>query len=77
MSFSILGMTVEPTMISVVVLAFTIGMCVPFKYGIERLRGFGRAGISKLPYKPPAEPEATVKGEDGQPRASDGKSQSK
>lgn len=58
MSFSILGITVEPTVVSLVILAFVLGMCVPFRYGIERLRGFGRAGISKLPYKPPEEPAA-------------------
>ena len=40
-------------MLAVVAVAFIGGMCVPFKYGIERLRGFGRALFSKLPYKPP------------------------
>lgn len=50
--FSVLGMTVQPAMISLFILAFIIGMCVPFKYGIERLRGFGRAALAKLPYKP-------------------------
>jgi hypothetical protein len=33
---------------------FISGMCVPFRYGVERLRGFGRAIISRLPYEPPA-----------------------
>ena len=50
--FSVLGMTVQPAMISLFILAFIIGMCVPFKYGIERLRGLGRAALAKLPYKP-------------------------
>ncbi|GAB7094095.1 hypothetical protein JCM30237_12470 [Halolamina litorea] len=53
--FSVLGITVQPAMVSLFILAFVIGMCVPFKYGIERLRGFGRAALSKLPYKPPEE----------------------
>jgi len=51
--FSVLGMTVQPAMVSVFLLAFIMGMCVPFKYGIERLRGFGRAALAKLPYKAP------------------------
>jgi len=50
--FSMLGMTVRPSMVSLFLLAFIMGMCVPFKYGIERLRGFGRAALAKLPYKP-------------------------
>jgi len=50
--FSVLGMTVQPAMVSLFLLAFIMGMCVPFKYGIERLRGFGRAALAKLPYKP-------------------------
>lgn len=41
MSISILGITVQPSVVSLVVLAFIIGMCIPFRYGIERLRGFG------------------------------------
>lgn len=53
--FSILGFTVQPAMISLFILAFVLGMCVPFRYGIERLRGFGRFGLAKIPYKPPEE----------------------
>ncbi len=53
--FSVLGMTVQPAMVSLFLLAFIMGMCVPFKYGIERLRGFGRAALAKMPYKPPRE----------------------
>ncbi len=52
--FSVLGMTVQPAMVSLFILAFIIGLCVPFKYGVERLRGFGRAALAKLPYKPAA-----------------------
>jgi len=63
MAFSVLGMTIQPTMVALFLLAFTLGMCVPFRYGIERLRGFGRAGLSKLPYKPP--PDA-LKGADSE-----------
>lgn len=55
--FSVLGMTVQPATISLFVLAFIIGLCVPFKYGVERLRGFGRAAVAKLPYKPPGDSE--------------------
>ncbi|QLG29460.1 hypothetical protein HUG10_09180 [Halorarum halophilum] len=50
---SILGTAVPAEWVAVVVLAFTAGMCVPFRYGIERLRGFGRVVIGKLPYAPP------------------------
>lgn len=53
--FSVLGMTVQPVTVSLFVLAFIIGLCVPFRYGIERLRGSGRAVLSKLPYKPARE----------------------
>lgn len=34
-------------------LGILIGMSVPFRYGVERLHGLGRWGLSKLPYKPP------------------------
>ncbi|MFC7069482.1 hypothetical protein [Halobaculum lipolyticum] len=61
MSIQILGMAVAETTIAVVLLAFVGGMCVPFRYGIERLRGFGRAVVSKLPYKPPADPGGDVR----------------
>jgi hypothetical protein len=67
--FSVLGMTIQPTMVALFILAFTLGMCVPFRYGIERLRGFGRAGLSKLPYKPPDDaPEGTDSGGNGKSR---------
>lgn len=54
--FNVLGMTVEPAIVSLFILAFIVGMYVPFQYGVERLRGFGRTALSKLPYKPPEEP---------------------
>jgi len=75
--FSVLGMTVRPAIVSLFLLAFIMGMCVPFKYGIERLRGFGRAALGKLPYKPPTEPEITVKGENDKSQGSDGRLKSK
>ncbi|WP_435062373.1 hypothetical protein [Halobaculum sp. EA56] len=56
MSIQILGMAVSEAGIAAVLVAFIGGMCVPFRYGIERLRGFGRAVVSRLPYKPPADP---------------------
>lgn len=36
------------------VLAFSAGAAVPSYYAMERMAGFGRAALSKLPYKPPA-----------------------
>lgn len=45
----------DPSILPVVLLAFVAGMCVPFRFGIERLRGFGRATLGKLPYEPPEE----------------------
>lgn len=35
------------------VLCLLAGMAVPTAYGIERLQGFGRAVVSKIPYRPP------------------------
>ncbi|MFC6952223.1 hypothetical protein [Halorubellus litoreus] len=34
-------------------LAFVLGLFVPFQFAMERLRGFGRHFVVKLPYKPP------------------------
>ena len=53
MSIELLGMTVPAEWIAFVLVAFIGGMCVPFRYGIERLRGFGRVVVGKLPYAPP------------------------
>jgi len=36
------------------ILAFLAGMAVPTRYGLLRLRGFGRMMASKIPAKPPA-----------------------
>jgi len=36
------------------ILAFLGGMAVPTRYGLLRLRGFGRMMASKIPAKPPA-----------------------
>lgn len=55
MAFTAFGLTIGIQTASLVALAFVAGMCVPFEYGIERLRGFGRAALSKLPYKPPTD----------------------
>ncbi|MCT9095285.1 hypothetical protein [Haloarchaeobius sp. HME9146] len=38
---------------SVVVLAFLAGAACPAYYAQERLRGFGRTILSRLPYAPP------------------------
>ena len=40
--------------LALVVLAFLAGATAPTYYAQERLRGFGRAVASRLPYKPPA-----------------------
>jgi|GEM_PF-1589179 hypothetical protein len=40
--------------LAAVVLAFLAGATAPTYYAQERLRGFGRAVASRLPYKPPA-----------------------
>jgi hypothetical protein len=37
-------------------LAFVMGLFVPFGYAMERIRGFGRHWVDKLPYKPPGDP---------------------
>jgi len=36
------------------VVMFVAGMAVPVRYGILRIRGFGRLMASKIPAKPPA-----------------------
>lgn len=32
---------------------YLAGLAVPTRYGLERLSGFGRRAVSKLPYEPP------------------------
>ncbi len=44
---------VDPTLL----LAFVMGLFVPFRFAMERLRGFGRHWVAKLPYKPPESEE--------------------
>jgi len=39
--------------LAAIVLAYVAGAATPFAYLIERLRGFGRASVAKLPYKSP------------------------
>lgn len=39
--------------VAAVVVAFMAGAACPAYYAQERLRGFGRAVISRLPYTPP------------------------
>lgn len=41
------------TTIAAVVLAFMVGAMAPVYYAQERFRGFGRAMLSQLPYRPP------------------------
>lgn len=57
MSMEILGYTVAVELLGVLVATFMAGLCVPYGFGIERLRGFGRWMLMKLPYEPPAEVE--------------------
>lgn len=41
------------TVMAAVVIAFFAGAMTPVYYAQERFRGFGRAMMSKLPYRPP------------------------
>lgn len=45
--------TIPPETLALVVTAFLAGACAPVYYSMERFRGFGRAMMSKLPYRPP------------------------
>lgn len=40
-------------MLAVAVFAFLVGATAPTYYAQERLRGFGRAMLDRLPYSPP------------------------
>jgi hypothetical protein len=31
-----------------------VGVCIPTSYAVEKLQGFGRAVMGRLPYEPPA-----------------------
>jgi len=39
--------------LAVAVTCFLAGACAPVYYSMERFRGFGRAMMTKLPYRPP------------------------
>ncbi|WP_159900725.1 hypothetical protein [Salinirussus salinus] len=58
--------TLPPDVSAGVVLAFLAGllagMTVPLRYGMERLAGFSRALLGRLPYEPPPgrEPEEAL-----------------
>jgi hypothetical protein len=41
------------SVVALVLLAFIAGLALPFRFALERLRGFGRWFVSKLPYRPP------------------------
>lgn len=45
--------TIPTEALAAVVVAFLAGAACPVYYAQERLRGFGRAMMSKLPYQPP------------------------
>lgn len=49
----IAGLSNSAPTLAVVLVAFLSGVMVPFPYAMERFRGFGRAMLSKLPYKSP------------------------
>jgi len=43
----------DPSLLGFALLAFLAGMAVPTRYGLERLAGFARWFVAKLPYEPP------------------------
>lgn len=45
----------DPSLLPVALTAFLAGLCIPFRYGVERARGFARAVLKRLPYEPPEE----------------------
>lgn len=40
---------IESDCVAVGIVAFVGGMAVPFRYGMERIRGFGRYVANRLP----------------------------
>lgn len=48
-----------PETVALAVVCILAGMTVPTSYGLERLNGFGRFVVSKLPYKAPPGREET------------------
>ncbi len=64
----------EPGTVALAVVCILAGMTVPTGYGLERLNGFGRFVVSKLPYKAPPgreESEAMAEAVDGDPAAAE------
>ena len=60
---------------ALIALGVLAGALAPTYYAAERLRGFGRAMVSRLPYEPPPgrDPEAAmVAAVDGETEADDG-----
>jgi len=51
--------TVPPKAAAAVVAAFLAGAACPAYYAQERFRGFGRAMLDRLPYRPPPGMEET------------------
>lgn len=49
----------NPQTVALAVVCILAGMTVPTRYGVERLEGFGRSIVSKLPYRPPPGQDAT------------------
>jgi len=43
----------QPATVALAVVCILAGMTVPTRYGVERLEGFGRFVVAKLPYKSP------------------------
>lgn len=43
----------DPATVSLAMFFLLVGLAVPTRYGIERVNGFGRAMVSRLPYQPP------------------------
>lgn len=48
------GLEIPLDVLALLLVAYVCGLIVPFRYALERLRGFGRVVFSKLPYRPPA-----------------------
>lgn len=40
-------------LLALAVVLYIAGMVTPFYYALERMRGFGRWTVNKLPYAPP------------------------
>jgi len=65
----------QPATVALAVVCILAGMTVPTRYGVERLEGFGRFVVSKLPYRSPPgvdEQEAMQQATDSSVSGSDG-----